>query len=83
MLSAVSMLRELSHMIDFKAYQQSISGLATVLQASAMLNYQRDNTLQQQVEIKAEFPGVSDHNEIEEAFNNLINTASQYAFRRY
>ena len=35
--------------------------------------------LEQQVSIVAEFPNATDHNEIEEAFNNLINTASQYA----
>jgi hypothetical protein len=38
-------------------------------------------TLEQQVSIEAHFPNVSDHNEIEEALNNLINTASQYAYR--
>jgi hypothetical protein len=34
------------------------------------------------VHITAEFPGVNDHYEIEEAFNNLINKASQYANRK-
>ena len=41
----------------------------------------RDN-LQQDVHIEANFPGISDRNELTEAFNNLINTASQYANRR-
>ena len=40
------------------------------------------DNLQQDVHIEASFPGVSNHTEIEEAFNNLINTASQYANRR-
>ena len=40
------------------------------------------DNLQQDVRIEASFPGVSNHTEIEEAFNNLINTASQYANRR-
>jgi hypothetical protein len=31
--------------------------------------------------ITAEFPSATNHDEIEEAFNNLINTASQYANR--
>jgi hypothetical protein len=39
------------------------------------------STLEQQVSIVAEFPNATDHDEIEEAFNNLINTASQYANR--
>ena len=37
--------------------------------------------LEQKVHIEADFPNVSDSREIEEAFNNLINVASQYAYR--
>ena len=40
-----------------------------------------NQTLEQTVTITAEFPDATDHNEIEEAFNNLLNTASQYANR--
>lgn len=40
-----------------------------------------NQTLEQTVTITAEFPDAVDHNEIEEAFNNLLNTASQYANR--
>jgi hypothetical protein len=32
--------------------------------------------LEQQVHITAEFPNVNDHNEVEEALRNLMNTAS-------
>jgi hypothetical protein len=38
--------------------------------------------LEQSVKIEAIFPGISDRNELEEAFNNLINQASQYANRK-
>ena len=38
--------------------------------------------LLQQVHIEANFPDLKDHFEIEEAFHNLINTASQYANRK-
>jgi hypothetical protein len=38
--------------------------------------------LQQQVSISADFPNVSDRNEIEAAFNSLVNTAAQYANRK-
>ena len=41
-----------------------------------------DGTLQQEVHIDASFPNVTDHNEIEEAFGNLVNLASQYANRK-
>ena len=39
-------------------------------------------TLDQNVHIDASFPSVTDHNEIELAFDNLINKASQYANRK-
>jgi hypothetical protein len=42
---------------------------------------ERDNTLQQEVTIHAEFPNVNDHNEIEIALDDLITRASQYANR--
>lgn len=38
----------------------------------------KDTILDQNVTIQAEFPNVTNHLEIEEAFNNLINSASQY-----
>lgn len=38
--------------------------------------------LDQHVDISASFPNVTDHNEIELAFDNLINKASQYANRK-
>ena len=41
-----------------------------------------NETLEQTVTIHAEFPNATNHNEIEEAFNNLVNRASQYANRR-
>ena len=40
------------------------------------------NSLDQNVHIEASFPSVTDHNEIELAFDNLINKASQYANRK-
>jgi len=39
-------------------------------------------TLEQQVSIHAEFPNATDRYEIEEAFNSLVNKASQYANRK-
>ena len=57
------------------AYNNSAFGLAAAHLAS------NNQTLQQEVTIHAEFPNATDHNEIEEAFNNLVNRASQYANR--
>ena len=79
MLKAIEMTRYLMSVIDAQANQLS-QGLGS-LQA-ATIHEDRQETLEQHVEIKADFPNVSNHTEIEEALGNLINTASQYANRR-
>ena len=77
LLKTVGFIREIISMIDSQAYMSSVfnmsasSGIAT-----------GNETLEQTVTIHAEFPNATNHNEIEEAFNNLINTASQYANRK-
>jgi hypothetical protein len=38
--------------------------------------------IQQEVHIDANFPGVTNSSEIEEAFENLVNKAAQYANRK-
>ena len=43
---------------------------------------EENETLEQTVTIHAEFPNATNHSEIEEAFNNLVNKASQYANRK-
>ena len=55
-------------------------GLTSLLGAGRIGEHKE--SLEQNVTIHAEFPGVSDRNEIQEAFNNLINAASQYANRK-
>jgi hypothetical protein len=49
---------------------------------SPSLGVHSNEVLEQNVHIEASFPGVQDRNEIEEAFNMLINQASQYANRK-
>jgi hypothetical protein len=78
MLNTVSMIRELVSMIDAGAAGSMISGLLSTPGFTNMLNHD----FQQNVEIYAEFPSATDHTEIEQAFNNLLNTASQYANRK-
>ena len=78
-LSAVNMIREISNMIDLNAMSAS-HGLTSLLGVGGIKD--TSNKLEQTVTIHAEFPSVQNHSEIEEAFNNLINTASQYANRK-
>ena len=45
-------------------------------------NYNSSNgAIDQNVKIEAHFPNVKDHSEIEQALNNLVNQASQFAFK--
>ena len=74
-LSAVSIIRDISQMIDLNARAAS-TGLGLLNTAYSSVGGQN---LQQTVNINAEFPNATDRTEIEEAFNNLVNKAFQYA----
>ena len=77
LLTTVTILRELMKAIDLNASWASM-GIGMLNAADVGNNNQ---ILEQQVEIHAEFPNAKDRHEIEEAFNTLINRASQYANR--
>ena len=77
-LSTVSLIRELVNMIDAQAASASLFNLISTPSPNP-----NTNTLEQRVEITAEFPNVNDRYEIEEAFNNLVNRASQYANKAF
>lgn len=64
--------------IDSYAIGQQLGGML----ASPGYGGNTMGALEQNVKIEASFPGVTDRNEIEEAFNNLVNKASQYANRK-
>ena len=76
-LQSVQILRSLSAALDANARYASYTGNLTPSSVGST-----DGTLQQDVHIEASFPGVTDHNEIELALDNLINSASQYANRK-
>ena len=76
-LMATDILRNIVDTIDFNSLHNQMAWLSSSGLAAA-----NSGTLEQSVSIEAHFPNVSDRNEIEEAFNNLINTASQYANRK-
>lgn len=77
-LASISILRDIVKVIDIQAASQG-GAVDSVRAASAMPFAQ---TLEQQVSISASFPNATNHSEIEEAFNSLINRAAQYANRR-
>lgn len=79
MLKIVSYVREISQAIELNALSAS-NGLNSIIHGAGHFNG-GNNTLQQEVTIHAQFPNVTERNEIEKAFDNLINKASQYANR--
>jgi hypothetical protein len=65
--------------IDLHSSYAQISGMLT---SPAYRDYNEPQTLEQQVHIEASFPNVQDRHEIEEAFTNLVNRASQFVNRK-
>lgn len=76
-LKAVDMIKSISQTIDINAMSAggAFSNLISPFVAGA------GDRLEQEVHITAEFPNVTNKNEILEAFDNVINLASQYANR--
>ena len=77
-LSAVNIVRDIAKVIDLNASAQS--GLFNLI--SSMTVAPSTQAIEQEVTIHAEFPNATNHSEIEEAFNTLINRASQFANRK-
>ena len=83
-LDAVDIARKLNNLVNLKSIDMlSISALDKIADAfkQVLKEKAKDNKeVKQSVEINANFPNVSSKNEIEEAFEELINLSSQYAF---
>lgn len=76
-LSSMEVLERILQIIDLQATSSQIGGM---LYSPSVKD--SSSVIEQSVHIEASFPAVQDRNEIEEAFNNLINKASQYANRK-
>ena len=77
-LTAIEIVRSIANQMNLN--NQRLSDYA---KTSTTIGNVSGDTLQQEVTIHAEFPGVSNHNEIEEAFGNLVNLAAQYTNRKF
>lgn len=75
-LSAVDIVRQMTSTLGNALTNYSIGGARNSLMNSGF------GTVDQRVEIKAEFPNVRDAFEIETALTNLADTAYQYAHRK-
>ena len=78
-LKALGIAQTILDTIDLNATQASY-GFGNLVPAT--INENNSQTIEQDVHITAEFPNATDKNEIEQAFETLINKASQYANRR-
>lgn len=78
LLASMDILDKIISTIDLYSTSAQLGGM---LSSPRYGGFGESEPLEQNVHIEASFPGVSDHNEIEEALNNLINRASQYAHR--
>ena len=77
-LKAVEIVRKIVRVIDLNA-TNAANAFGALTATTATTNEQ---IIEQQVTIHAEFPNATNHSEIEEAFNNLINHATQFANRK-
>ena len=84
LLQAISILRDmnLSNLIDesiVSMLNQTSANLANLMNQVSLKDYSYpDQTIEQTVQINAEFPNATDQYEIQEALANLSNNASQY-----
>ena len=77
-LAAIDILRDITRAIDLQALSQThmLSALTSASVGTAA------QVIEQEVTIHAEFPNATNHSEIEEAFDTLLNRASQFANRK-
>ena len=73
MLAAVEIIRSITDTIG----SGMLSRLASLNASAVGFNANNAETIEQNVHIEASFPNVKDSREIEDALNNLVNTASQ------
>ena len=78
-LASLEVLREIINTINLHSMNAQLGGL---LNTPYQVNTDQSQMLEQQVHIEASFPNVQNRSEIEEAFNNLINRASQFVNRK-
>lgn len=79
LLAVMEIMRGITNIIDSRA----LSNMASMMSGISKFNtgFDTSNIIEQDVHIEATFPNVQSSHEIENAFNNLINVASQRAFR--
>ena len=78
-LASMELLERILSIIDLQSANAQLGGM---LSSPSYGSHATETIVEQNVHIEASFPGISDRNELQEAFTNLINQASQYANRK-
>ena len=82
-LSAMNVVRSLDSVLDTinaSMMNRLVGLLAQTTTSLSGISASQDLTVDQKVQIEASFPNVQNSGEIEEAFKNLVNYASQHAY---
>lgn len=79
MLKTIDLVRKINANMQFARLQSEFD---MALMRNKLNGLNNTDTLEQQVHIEAVFPNVESHNEIEQAFNDLINSATQFVNRK-
>ena len=79
-LTAINIVREISNRLEANA--KTMSQLQNLERHMFNLGLNENRGIQQDITIHADFPNATNHSEIEEAFKNLSNLASQYVNRK-
>ena len=80
MLGAIELLRSIVDTVEYNVLKQASENSSNLGILKDMVN--KGETFEQNVHIDAQFPNVTRSHEIEDALNNLMNTASQRVLRR-
>ena len=79
-LQAVDMIRTLENALSASMLENILSKMGGNGNPLAALDLAKDLNLEQNVHITAEFPNATDKSEIEAAFDELLNLATQQVF---
>ena len=80
-LQAVNIIRSIASTLGSLSNNRTLQMMSGLSASAAAWELAKEMIIEQKVDITAEFPNATDKDEIMEAFDNLINLASQHAYK--
>ena len=80
-LESVSIVRTIASALEGLSNNRIVQMMSGFETSMAAWDVAKEMVIEQKVDITAEFPNATDKDEIMEAFDNLINLASQHAYK--